>query len=154
MEYNCMCKGPGVGKRVPEGQRKGTGADCLSKKRDWGAGGGSSQTLQSSWLWSAELSLFKFLQVILKGCKQGCGLINVGPLLTLIDMMEGPECLLPTPSSGRSAAIAWSSLGPRRRAIAIECGAETEMDLQLQKRWGSLEIRQRSGLPWGSTQEY
>lgn len=28
-----MGKGPGVGKKVPEGQRKGTGADCLSKKR-------------------------------------------------------------------------------------------------------------------------
>lgn len=111
MEQNCICKGPGVGKRVPEGQRKGTGADCLSKKR---LGRGRRQQPDTAGLmaWSAELSLFKFLQVILKGCKQGCGLINLGLLLTLIDMMEGHECLLPTPSSGRSATVGvWSSPG-------------------------------------------
>ena len=25
---NSMCKGPGVGRRVSEGRRKGTGAEC------------------------------------------------------------------------------------------------------------------------------
>ena len=106
----------------------------------------SSQTLRGSRPWPAGLSLFKFLQVILKGFKQGGGLMNLGLPLTLIDTVVVVGCLtassLPHHQEGPKPlrGAVWGHL---EEASQCNVGQRQKLDLQLQKPLGIHGNRER-----------